>query len=105
MTNKSPQEVKLVLTDNEGVGRISVDLEAFFGFSFWMAEELQDLVEKWKHLTPARTRRVGRTAGRRDSRSAAFWATRLAAGRVSPGAILRHRAFRSRQQAVIAAAR
>ena len=52
MKSKSPQEVKLVLSDNEGVGRISVDLEAFFGFSFWMAEELQDLIDKWKHLAP-----------------------------------------------------
>ena len=57
MKSKSPQEVKLVLSDNEGVGRISVDLEAFFGFSFWMAEELQELVEKWKHTAPASKQR------------------------------------------------
>jgi histidinol phosphatase-like enzyme len=64
MKSKSPQEVKLVLSDNEGVGRISVDLEAFFAFSFWMAEELQDLVEKWKHVAPPANRRSPRPARR-----------------------------------------
>jgi len=44
MTNESAPEVKLVLCDNEGIGRVSVGLEAFFEFSFWLAEELQDLV-------------------------------------------------------------
>ena len=64
MKSKSPQEVKLVLSDNEGVGRISVDLEAFFGFSFWMAEELQDLVEKWKHMAPPSRKRPVRSVNR-----------------------------------------
>jgi hypothetical protein len=64
MKSKSPQEVKLVLSDNEGVGRISVELEAFFGFSFWMAEELQDLVEKWKHMAPPAPRRSPRPVRR-----------------------------------------
>jgi hypothetical protein len=44
MANESAPEVKLVLCDHEGMGRISVDLESFFEFSFWLAEELQDLV-------------------------------------------------------------
>ncbi len=52
----SPQ-VKLVLCDNEGVGRITVGLDAFFEFSFWMAEELQDLVAQHEHLARTRTSR------------------------------------------------
>ncbi|MEO8493939.1 MAG: hypothetical protein ABI614_02640 [Planctomycetota bacterium] len=38
---------KLVLVDHVGLGRVRVDMEAFFEFSFWMAEELEDLVAKW----------------------------------------------------------
>ena len=52
MINDSSQQVKLVLCDNHGVGRITCELEPFFEFSFWMAEELQDLVSQHKH--PAR---------------------------------------------------
>ena len=57
MTNDSAPEVKLVLCDHEGLGRISVDLEPFFEFSFWMAEELQDLIAQQKrfaHRRPSR---------------------------------------------------
>ena len=35
---------KLVLVDHAGLGRVNVDMEAFFEFSFWMAEELEELV-------------------------------------------------------------
>lgn len=38
---------RLVLVDQSGLGQIRVDMEAFFEFSFWMAEELEDLVGKW----------------------------------------------------------
>lgn len=38
---------KLVLVDHAGLGRVHADMEAFFEFSFWMAEELEDLVAKW----------------------------------------------------------
>jgi hypothetical protein len=50
MINDSAPEVKLVLCDHEGLGRISVDLEPFFEFSFWMAEELQDLISTHKRF-------------------------------------------------------
>ncbi|MCU0960299.1 MAG: hypothetical protein MUF48_09360 [Pirellulaceae bacterium] len=49
MTNKSTSQVKLVLCDNEGIGRIRVGLDPFFEFSFWMAEELQDLLAQHEH--------------------------------------------------------
>lgn len=51
MSSHPSPPVKLVLCDNEGVGRISVDLEPFFEFSFWMAEELQDLVFKYRDFS------------------------------------------------------
>ncbi|MBI2480405.1 MAG: hypothetical protein HYV60_17745 [Planctomycetia bacterium] len=37
---------KLVLVDHAGLGSVRVDMEAFFEFSFWIAEELEDLVAK-----------------------------------------------------------
>ncbi len=59
MTNESTPQVKLVLCDHEGMGRITVELEPFFEFSFWMAEELQDLLaanKKYARPQPARAR-------------------------------------------------
>ena len=57
MSNHSPLPVRLVLCDNEGIGRVTVDIEPFFEFSFWMAEELQDLV--FQHRDFARVARTG----------------------------------------------
>lgn len=48
MTNPAPTS-QLVLSDDSGLGRIAVDMQAFFEFSFWMAEELEDLVHTWSH--------------------------------------------------------
>jgi hypothetical protein len=42
----SPQ-VQLVLTRDSSVGRIRVDMESFFAFSFDLTEQLQTLVEDW----------------------------------------------------------
>ena len=52
MTDKPAVTLRLSLADQEGLGRIVVDMEAFFEFSFWMAEELEDLVAKWSHFAP-----------------------------------------------------
>ncbi len=57
MSKDPSSQVKLVLCDNEGVGRITVGLDAFFEFSFWMAEELQDLVAQHEHLAGTRPAR------------------------------------------------
>lgn len=46
-TNHPTQQ--LVLVDHNGLGRIHVDMEAFFDFSFWLAEELEDLVASRQH--------------------------------------------------------
>ncbi|MCA9173463.1 MAG: hypothetical protein KDB14_03170 [Planctomycetales bacterium] len=40
----APEETRLVLADGEGLGTISVNMQSFFEFSFWMAEELEELV-------------------------------------------------------------
>ncbi len=61
MTNDSAPEVKLILCDHEGIGRITVELEPFFEFSFWMAEELQDLIEQNKQFAlPRKARNIPR---------------------------------------------
>lgn len=55
MSQESTSEVRLILCDSEGGGRITVDMEAFFEFSFWMAEELQDFVAERQHMARPRT--------------------------------------------------
>lgn len=49
---------KLVLVDHAGLGRVRVDMEAFFEFSFWMAEELEDLIAEWAPVAAPRASRV-----------------------------------------------
>ncbi len=58
---------KLVLVDHAGLGRVRVDMEAFFDFSFWMAEELEDLIAKWAPVAApnaSRGKRHSADAGR-----------------------------------------
>lgn len=50
MTEDSPHPLQLTLTDRAENSRIIVDMEAFFDFSFWLAEELEDLVAQWSPL-------------------------------------------------------
>lgn len=45
----SPQ-VQLLLTRDSSVGRIRVDMESFFAFSFDLTEQLQTLVEDWQQF-------------------------------------------------------
>ncbi|NLX55942.1 MAG: hypothetical protein GXY58_12595 [Planctomycetaceae bacterium] len=53
MANEASPQVRLILCDNEGLGRLSVGLESFFEFSFSLAEDLQDLVARHKvHVRP-----------------------------------------------------
>ena len=58
MTEKSANTMQLVLTNDTATGRITVDMEAFFDFSFWMAEELEDLVQRWRHEAAPRSASV-----------------------------------------------
>ena len=60
MTNRSRQTTKLVLSDDGGQGRIQVELEAFFEFSFSLAEELEDLVSRWSHKAAPPAVAIGR---------------------------------------------
>ena len=58
MPNESQnQNTKLILAGSNSLGRIHVDTEAFFELSFWLAEELEDLVARWQHIGP-RSRRL-----------------------------------------------
>lgn len=52
MPKKTPAVLELVLTRNDGLGRIAVDMQAFFDLSFELAEDLQDLLDRWKHFAP-----------------------------------------------------
>ena len=53
MLNESQEKnTKLILCGPSSQGRIHVDTEAFFELSFWFAEELEELVARWKHVGP-----------------------------------------------------
>lgn len=52
MTSGIPGSTRLTLCNSEGLGRLEVDLEAFFAFSFDLAEDLVDLVQM--HQPPMR---------------------------------------------------
>ncbi|MGE0758071.1 MAG: hypothetical protein AB7O38_13665 [Pirellulaceae bacterium] len=43
-TPDTAQPVKLTLGGSSGLGRVRVSIEGFFDFSFWLAEELEELV-------------------------------------------------------------
>jgi hypothetical protein len=57
MSNDSSPQVRLILCDNEGLGRMTVGLEAFFEFSFALAEDLQDLVAQHKEFAHTHAQR------------------------------------------------
>jgi|GEM_PF-3192811 len=48
---KTSPQVQLLLTRDSSVGRIRVDMESFFAFSFDLTEQLQNLVEDWQHFS------------------------------------------------------
>jgi hypothetical protein len=57
MEKKSHSTTQVLLVDDPGLGRIQVEIEAFFDFSFWLAEELEDLVANWAHKAAPRSSR------------------------------------------------
>jgi hypothetical protein len=60
MANRgTPASKQLVLGDRSGLGQVHVDIEAFFELSFWLAEELEDLVGEWQRKMPRRLKRRG----------------------------------------------
>ena len=62
MAKKPKNSMQLVLTNDSATGRVTVDMEAFFDFSFWMAEELQDMVDKWRPKSAAGMSHVQRSS-------------------------------------------
>lgn len=60
--SKPGRKTRLTLTNDSAMGRITVDMEAFFDFSFWMAEELTDLIQH--HRCKYRAQTIGTQARR-----------------------------------------
>ncbi|HUE69906.1 MAG TPA: hypothetical protein VMP01_03370 [Pirellulaceae bacterium] len=66
MTQPLPDPVFVILCDDEGAGRIVVDLEAFVRYGTQLDVSLAALEAKWSHLAPA----IKRRSLRRSDKSA-----------------------------------
>lgn len=62
MTQPVPEPVFVILCDDEGGGRIVVDLEAFVRYGAQLDASLADLEAKWANLAPPRAARTRRRA-------------------------------------------
>ena len=51
MAYDSKKKSQLVLMNHPALGTIGVEVEAFFELSFWLAEELEDLVAEWRSFS------------------------------------------------------
>lgn len=60
MTQPIPEPVSVILCDEEGGGRIVVDLDAFVRYGTQLDASLADLEAKWAHLAPPRVARMAR---------------------------------------------
>jgi len=49
---RKPESFQLILANGDGLGRLTVDLECFFEFSFSLAHELQALESKYQINRP-----------------------------------------------------
>ena len=78
MSNHEGATQRLVLSDDPSLGSIEVDLQSFFELSFWIAEELQELIEVWRAKLPQRPPRPpgGSASFLADSGSASLRAGR-----------------------------
>lgn len=56
MTENSTKTIRLTLNNSPYCGKITVSMEAFFDFSFEMAEGLEDLVAKQQRVDSAQPR-------------------------------------------------
>ena len=56
MTQPLSQPVFVILCDDEGAGRIAVEVEAFARYSAHLDAALAELEAKWAHLAPRRRR-------------------------------------------------
>ena len=59
MARKPPDVLEIVLAGEDGLGRIVVSTESFFEFSFWVSEELEDLVQS-RHKRASHSRESSR---------------------------------------------
>ena len=61
MTDDTIKTIRLTLNNSPYCGKITVSMEAFFDFSFEMAEELEDLVAQHKLANSVELKdRIGR---------------------------------------------
>ncbi len=58
MPSNTPDSMRLVLSDADGLGRLEVDLESFFALSFELAEDLEDLVQSHRWTSRRRETEV-----------------------------------------------
>lgn len=49
MANHSKLDVRMELTDRFNLNSIVVPMESFFDFTFWLSEELDDLIATVQH--------------------------------------------------------
>ena len=68
MANETPDGTRLLLTDSDGLGRLEVDLEAFFALSFDLAEDLEDLVQTYQFNQRRRSSAVTAATRRQQPR-------------------------------------
>jgi hypothetical protein len=52
MASQADRCTRLVLCRKQGLGKITVEMESFFDFSFKLSEDLQDLIAEHRLLTP-----------------------------------------------------
>ena len=60
MNRRSHVRAHVVLLDKPGLGQMQVSVEAFFEFSFWIAEQLEDLVASWQRKSSPAAKRITR---------------------------------------------
>lgn len=65
MTQGAFQPLQTILCEDEGVGRIVVDHEAFVRFASNIDASLTQLVEQWRHVQPPQPMPKQRQSSRR----------------------------------------
>ncbi len=64
MTRQTPDHLQLVLHEDPRLGRLVVDMEAYFDFSSRLSDRLARLQRRWQHLSAHRVDRLRHRARR-----------------------------------------
>ena len=65
MTRHTPDHLQLVLHEDARLGRVVVDMEAYFDFSTRLTDRLARLQRRWQHLSAHRADRLRHRGHRR----------------------------------------